>query len=71
MPSLKELETWLSTSQAASKLGATRQGTVWMAENRRVRAVKTAIGWLYDPGDVARVASERGEAGSASKGKEH
>lgn len=49
MPSLKELENWLTTSEAASKLGKTRQGVVWMCENGRLRAVRTRLGWLVDP----------------------
>ncbi len=54
MPTLKELERWLSTSQAKEKMGKSRQGAMWMAENKRVRAVKTAVGWLYDPEDVEK-----------------
>jgi excisionase family DNA binding protein len=49
MPSLKELEKWLTTSEAASELGKTRQGIVWLCENGRLRAVKTSLGWLIDP----------------------
>ncbi len=59
MPSIRELETWLSTSQVAKKLGKTRQGVMWMAEHKRVRAAKTAVGWLYDPEDVDRLAHEQ------------
>ncbi len=49
MPTMKEFESWLTTSQAASKLGKTRQGVTWMAENKRIRGVKTQLGWLIDP----------------------
>jgi hypothetical protein len=35
-------------------MGKSRQGAMWMAENKRVRAVKTAVGWLYDPEDVEK-----------------
>ena len=65
MPTIRELEKWLTTSQAASKLGKTRQGVTWMVENRKLRAAKTALGWLIDPKDVERVASEaeEGEGG--------
>ena len=52
MPSLKELETWLSTGQVSKKLGMSRQGVIYLAEQRKVRAVKTAAGWLYDPDSV-------------------
>jgi hypothetical protein len=52
MPSLKELETWLSTGQVSKRLGMSRQGVIYLAEQRKVRAVKTATGWLYDPDSV-------------------
>lgn len=52
MPSLAELEKWMSTSQVSRKLGYSRQGVINLAEARRVRAVKTAAGWLYDPESV-------------------
>ena len=52
MPKLKELETWLSTGQVSKRLGMSRQGVIYLAEQRKVRAVKTAAGWLYDPEGV-------------------
>ncbi len=61
MVSLKELEKWLSTSQAARVLGWSRQGVINLAEQKRVRAVRTACGWLYDPKSVENFAvMERG-----------
>ncbi len=52
MPTLDEFEKWMSTGQVATKLGRTRQGAINLAEARKVRAVKTAAGWLYDPQSV-------------------
>ena len=52
MVSIKELERWLSTGQASKKLGRSRQGVIDLAEARRLGAVKTAAGWLYDPESV-------------------
>jgi hypothetical protein len=49
VPSLKELESWLTTSESARELGKTRQGVVWLCENGRIRAVRTKLGWLVDP----------------------
>ena len=49
MPTLKEFERWLTTSEAASRMGKSRQGVVWMLENGRLRGVRTALGWLVDP----------------------
>ncbi len=58
MPSLKELETWLSTGQVSKRLGMSRQGVIYLAEQRKVRAVKTAAGWLYDPDSVEAYAAK-------------
>ena len=52
MPSLQEFERWLSTGQVAKRLGYSRQGATDLAHARKVRAVKTAAGWLYDPDSV-------------------
>ncbi|MGH3146431.1 MAG: helix-turn-helix domain-containing protein [Rubrobacter sp.] len=53
MPSLTEFEKWLTTGQAASKLGKSRQGVTWLVENKKLRAVKTQAGWLIDPDALA------------------
>ena len=52
MPSLRELEHWMGTGQVAKKLGYSRQGTINLAEEGKIRAVKTGAGWLYDPDSV-------------------
>ena len=59
MPTISELEHWLTTSQAASKLNKTRQGVTWMVENKKLRAAKTPLGCLIDP-QAVREASEAG-----------
>lgn len=72
MPNLQQLEKWITTGEAARRLGKTRQGVTWMLENRRLRGVRTALGWLVDPEAVedladseeiaeAKRAVERGE----------
>ena len=64
MPTISELEKWLTTSQTASKLNKTRQGVTWMVENKKLRAAKTQLGWLIDPESVEKAAQEQGkEAG--------
>ena len=64
MPTIRELENWLTTSQAASKLNKTRQGVTWMVENKKLRAAKTPLGWLIDPKSVEAVReSEKEESG--------
>ena len=61
MPTIRELEQWLTTSQAASKLNRTRQGVTWMVENKKLRAAKTQLGWLIDPESVRQVAEDQGK----------
>ena len=55
---LKELEGWLSTADVMEALGWSRQGVVNLANQGRVRAVRTRIGYLYDPKDVQRFKEE-------------
>jgi hypothetical protein len=60
MPTIQEFEKWITTCDVASILGKSRQGIVWLCENRRLRAARTALGWLVDPKDVERYAREHG-----------
>jgi excisionase family DNA binding protein len=60
LPSVREFEEWFTTSEAASSLGKSRQGVVWLCENRRLRAARTRLAWLVDPNDVERYAREHG-----------
>jgi len=43
----------MSTGQVSKKLGRSRQGVINLARERRLRAVKTGAGWIYDPESVA------------------
>ena len=63
MPTISELEKWLTTSQVASRLNKTRQGVTWMLENRKLRAAKTPLGWLIDPKSVEAAAKEEEASG--------
>ena len=58
MPSIRQFEQWLTTGDTASRIGKSRQGVVWMLENKRLRGARTALGWLVDPADVQRFARE-------------
>ena len=42
----------MGTGQVADKLGYIRQYIIALAKERKVRAVKTGAGWLYDPDSV-------------------
>jgi excisionase family DNA binding protein len=62
MPTMREFELWMTTGQAASQLGKSRQGVTWLVENKKLRAVKTQAGWLIDPKaieDYARKESKK------------
>jgi excisionase family DNA binding protein len=52
MPNLQELERWMGTRQVADALDYSRQYVIKLAQERRIRAVKTGAGWLYDPESV-------------------
>ncbi len=64
MPSFRELERWMGTGQVAKILGYSRQGTINLAEEGKIRAVKTGAGWIYDPDSVevfkARLKASKG-----------
>jgi hypothetical protein len=70
MPSLGELEGWMTTAQAAQAAGRSRQGIINLAKNGRVRAVQVGQAydtgrsvWIFDPESVkgfARKEQERG-----------
>ena len=60
MPRIHEFEAWLTTGDTANRLNKSRQGVVWLCENRRLRAARTALGWLVDPKDAERYAREHG-----------
>ena len=47
----------MGTGQVADKLGYSRQYIIKLAKERKIRAVKTGAGWLYDPDSVAVFAS--------------
>ena len=42
----------MGTGQVAEKLGYSRQYIIALAKEKKVRAVKTGAGWLYDPDSV-------------------
>jgi excisionase family DNA binding protein len=58
MPSLKELERWMGTGQVADRLGYSRQYVINLAKERKIRAVKTGAGWLYDPDSIETLAAK-------------
>ena len=54
----------MGTGQVAERLGYSRQYVINLAKERKIRAVKTGAGWLYDPDSVeifrARLKTNKG-----------
>ena len=56
---VREVENWLSPSQAGAMLGTSGQWVTQLARSRKLDAVRTPLGWLVNPADVERLANER------------
>ncbi len=56
---VKEVESWLSPSQAGALLRTSGQWVTQLARDRKLDAVRTPLGWLINPADVERLANER------------
>ncbi len=67
MPTFKQLEKWLSTGQVSKRLGTSRQGAINLAENKKLRAVRVACGWIYDPEGVEEYAEKHGRKGKEAR----
>jgi hypothetical protein len=55
----EELERWLSSAEAAERLGVSQYWATKMGERGALRGVKTRIGWLFDPASVEEEARRR------------
>jgi hypothetical protein len=56
---VKEIEDWLSPSQAGALLGTSGQWVTQLARRGELDSVRTSLGWLVNPADVERLANER------------
>ena len=56
---VREVEDWLSPSQAGALLGTSGQWVTQLARSGELDAVRTSLGWLVNPADVERLANER------------
>ncbi len=56
---MREIGTWLTVSEAAKKIGISRQALYPYLHDGRLRAVETRAGFLVDPAAVERMARER------------
>lgn len=59
---IREIEDWLSPSEASKLLGTSGQWVTQLARAGRLDGVRTSLGWLVNPEDVDRLAKERTEA---------
>lgn len=56
---VREVENWLSPSEAGDILGTSGQWVTNLARRGALDAVRTSLGWLVNPEDVERLANER------------
>lgn len=56
---MKEIENWLSPSEAGRLLGTSGQWVTQLARAGKLDGVRTSLGWLVNPEDVDRLAEER------------
>ena len=56
---VREVENWLSPSEAGDILGTSGQWVTSLARRGALDAVRTSLGWLVNPEDVDRLAAER------------
>lgn len=64
---LRDLESWMSIGQVSKSLGRSRQGVLNIAEEGRIRGIKTQIGWLLDPASVEEFAEREGKKGKGPR----
>ncbi len=57
--SIREIENWLSPSEAGGILGTSGQWVTKLARRGELDALRTSLGWLVNPADVERLANER------------
>lgn len=57
--SIREIENWLSPSEAGGILGTSGQWVTKLARRGDLDAIRTSLGWLVNPADVERLANER------------
>jgi excisionase family DNA binding protein len=56
---MKDFEKWLTATDAAERIGISRQAIHKWLEDGKLRAVKTRLGWLIDPEAVEEAAQAR------------
>ncbi len=56
---LREVESWLSPSEAGGILGTSGQWVTRLARDGKLEGIRTSLGWLVNPADVERLANER------------
>jgi hypothetical protein len=56
---LRELEHWLSPSEAGRVLETSGQWVTHLARTGQVEGVRTSLGWLVNPDDIKAIADER------------
>lgn len=55
VPSIRELETWLTPIEASREIGISRQSLYRYLEEGKLRAAHTRAGWIIEPTEVERM----------------
>ena len=64
---LRELEHWLSPSEAGRVLQTSGQWVTYLARTGQITGVKTSLGWLVDPDDIKELAQQRKKKKAAER----
>lgn len=64
MGTVEDITQWLSTKNAAARLGLSQQYVIKLAHNGTLRAVRTQLGLLIDPASVDEYERRRSSATS-------
>ena len=51
---IKEIENWLSPSEAGKLLGTSGQWVTQLARSGKLDGIRTSLGWLVNPDDVRK-----------------
>lgn len=71
MPSLKEISTWLTPTEAGKEIGISKQGVYKLLEYGHLkRHVRTHAGTLIDPRSVQEYAEQRRERHKAREDRD-
>jgi excisionase family DNA binding protein len=63
MPTIQEIERWLTPQQVADRTGISKQAIHKQLNNHKLRHARTQQGVLIDPAEVEMIKARRSSAG--------